>query len=695
MQADAAADSLKPFKDELRPRASPDVDIDEAEDYSDGDFEQLDDRAVLADDEDARHAAIQIQAIHRGNAARQDLRQHKAATQIQAVHRGQTARRALAEQVDALGDNLISTLPQDQDASAMQESAAPERLLGEEDSAARQVNTPPELEPTAVSDLGEDEGEAARKIQAVQRGRAARQAVGNLRQEQDEVAKQTGAAVRIQAARRGQQTRTEQAEQQVAAARIQAVQRGKAVRRQLVQSGEGDETMAAEVDVDKEPEPELEPEQEKEAELELDPELEPEPELEPALAPPSNWVDDDFDDDFADDFGDIDVSNAPDASKFLRGRPLDLAESRDLRQLVLGPGSANAAYDDAWVQGLTFNPSEKVRYGLWQEKGGPCGVLAALQAAVLEQLLHILPPEADDRDAAEERLAPSDTRRQQALAAAIGSVLWRAGQAAGGGATVVLRSESGATANLGKEFEASLVAFSFDAGSREEFDQFLKDRACKTLSVPSGGGVLLFLLSALLSRTVEGVRADMDVATSPLIGGHGYCQQELVNLLLIGHAHSNVFDGVVEMDPNTPPLKGVPERSDLGYLTLFEALNPSHIQVGENYKQPRRPIYVVCSESHYSVLFSTSRETEYLPGAAEIGSFEMHYYDELGRQDEEVIMTLTVDAEALDACAAKDLNDATAAAAAWKENAVPPLELVLQTRWPAARVDWNGTDPIL
>ena len=31
------------------------------------------------------------------------------------------------------------------------------------------------------------------------------------------------------------------------------------------------------------------------------------------------------------------------------------------------------------------------RYGLWQEKGGPCGVLAALQAAVLEQLLHQMP----------------------------------------------------------------------------------------------------------------------------------------------------------------------------------------------------------------------------------------------------------------------------------------------------------------
>ena len=31
----------------------------------------------------------------------------------------------------------------------------------------------------------------------------------------------------------------------------------------------------------------------------------------------------------------------------------------------------------------------------------------------------------------------------------------------------------------------------------------------------------------------------------------------------------------------------------------------------------------------------------------------------------------------------------------WKEQAVPPLELVLRTRWPAAQVDWNGSDPIM
>eukprot|EP01047_Picozoa_sp_COSAG01_P076067 COSAG01_NODE_13236_length_1615_cov_2.883905_3_plen_113_part_00 len=46
------------------------------------------------------------------------------------------------------------------------------------------------------------------------------------------------------------------------------------------------------------------------------------------------------------------------------------------------------------------------------------------------------------------------------------------------------------------------------------------------LTAEDGGGVLLFMLSAVLSRGVAGVRADMDhAAGAPLIGGHGYCMQ--------------------------------------------------------------------------------------------------------------------------------------------------------------------------
>ena len=37
----------------------------------------------------------------------------------------------------------------------------------------------------------------------------------------------------------------------------------------------------------------------------------------------------------------------------------------------------------------------------------------------------------------------------------------------------------------------------------------------------------------------------MDAENSPLIGAHGYCSQEMVNLLLTGQAVSNTFDGQI------------------------------------------------------------------------------------------------------------------------------------------------------
>jgi hypothetical protein len=121
--------------------------------------------------------------------------------------------------------------------------------------------------------------------------------------------------------------------------------------------------------------------------------------------------------------------------------------------------------------------------------------------------------------------------------------------------------------------------------------------------------VVLLMISALLSRGIEEVRSDMDVATNTMIAAHGYCSQEIVTLLLTGKAHSNVFNGTMSGmmtndDGSDMPMKGILNRSDVGHLLLTEALNPGFIEVGSNYKQPRYPIYVICSESHYSVLFS-------------------------------------------------------------------------------------------
>eukprot|EP01067_Filipodium_phascolosomae_P003102 Filipodium_phascolosomae@DN2561_c0_g1_i10.p1 len=101
----------------------------------------------------------------------------------------------------------------------------------------------------------------------------------------------------------------------------------------------------------------------------------------------------------------------------------------------------------------------------------------------------------------------------------------------------------------------------------------------------------------------------MDDRSSVLIGTFGYCQQELVNLMLYGQAVSNVFDGKKLLsegaDPNDPDimaLRGINHQCLCGYLTSLEAMR--YCQVGFNYKYPLFPIWVIGSSSHYTTLFT-------------------------------------------------------------------------------------------
>ena len=70
-------------------------------------------------------------------------------------------------------------------------------------------------------------------------------------------------------------------------------------------------------------------------------------------------------------------------------------------------------------------------------------------------------------------------------------------------------------------------------------------------------------------------------------------------------AVSNTFDYTVTLeggpgDPDTI-LRGVEERADVGLLSLFEHYQST--TVGEHLKTPAFPVWLVCSESHFSVLW--------------------------------------------------------------------------------------------
>lgn len=63
-------------------------------------------------------------------------------------------------------------------------------------------------------------------------------------------------------------------------------------------------------------------------------------------------------------------------------------------------------------------------------------------------------------------------------------------------------------------------------------------------------------------------RLDMDESASCLIAAHGYCSQDLVNVMLTGHAVTNCFNGTQDVAGKL--CKGVQQPSQLGFLSLFE-----------------------------------------------------------------------------------------------------------------------------
>ncbi|XP_026161420.1 probable ubiquitin carboxyl-terminal hydrolase MINDY-4 isoform X2 [Mastacembelus armatus] len=292
----------------------------------------------------------------------------------------------------------------------------------------------------------------------------------------------------------------------------------------------------------------------------------PEAETCPAASGLSEMVLDDVDDD--DDLRDLSKVSFERtvAEPSCRGRPMDQHRAAELKTLLLG-SSLNCFSVEWRNQGFTFSETHDLRYGIVQKKGGPCGVLASIQAFVLKNLLF-------EKVGGLQRLRPSSTCRRKCLVLATAEILWRAGEEKQ--ATLAVNSGRNHFTPAGHYksegvFE-KITCFTVD--SIKDL-QSLVEQHIEQFETGALGCVLL-TISAVLSRSVEKVREDMDVPTTTLVGAHGYCTQELVNLFLCGRAVSNVFDDDMELDSgnaNMTLLKGIKGHCDIGLLSLFEHYN--------------------------------------------------------------------------------------------------------------------------
>lgn len=215
---------------------------------------------------------------------------------------------------------------------------------------------------------------------------------------------------------------------------------------------------------------------------------------------------------------------------------------------------------------------------LVQNRGGPCGVLAAVQAHVV---LH------------DKFLSPGSSM-EQCLKLAVFGILHRA--SAEGSVVLAKRSQTG-------EFSPNDPVELVECKSLEdvEFQQ------SEMFDPSSLAGIMVFVLSLLFTKSLAKVREEMDDSEAKLTGRFGHCGQEVLNLILTGRGSSQLHDFALQHESGLT-LHGVYSRPQVGLLTQLETYRL--VQVGSFLKNPQFPIWVIASESHFTVLYSEDRNCD-------------------------------------------------------------------------------------
>lgn len=284
--------------------------------------------------------------------------------------------------------------------------------------------------------------------------------------------------------------------------------------------------------------------------------------------------------------------------------------SKEVVDLVWGrpsSGAVSASLFGRWSQGLVFSESE--RTALEQFEGGPCAVIAPVQAFLLKNIL-FNSEGSNWRDISEEeqRTVLCSTLSEILESACLNTPL----------AFHLATWPRAKTTDSHQEPESSQPTDTPTALAAEElgfegFHSVIQKRTLRNVSELREAvlslydtwrnkfGVLLFLYSVILTKGIENIKNEIEDTSEPLIDpvyGHG--SQSLINLLVTGHAVSNVWDG--DRECSGMMLHGIHQQASVGFLTLMESLR--YCKVGACLKSPKFPIWILGSETHLSVFFT-------------------------------------------------------------------------------------------
>lgn len=315
----------------------------------------------------------------------------------------------------------------------------------------------------------------------------------------------------------------------------------------------------------------------------------------------------------------------------------DDQELRQFRNLLWGQNIKLDVFR-RWSQGFEF--SEVEPSALVQRQGGPCAVIAPVQAYLLKILMDT--PNHCLKDMTNEKCKQvliqalcnilekcSDTKfrivslHEEAVEAMESST--SAATDDDGNVNTSADTDDAPEAaheRLPEDFHNSLSVINLE--TIDDVSKYLTENF-RTLTADYG--VLLFMYSVLMTKGFESVTCELSDTSEPLIHNtYGYGSQGLINLMLTGQAVAHVWDH--EEDIGGLKLRGISQQSEIGFITLMEQMR--YCTVGSFYKNPKNPVWVMGSETHLTVLFSHEKRLVSPETSSEVARRVFKSYDPEG-----------------------------------------------------------------
>ncbi|XP_072034953.1 inactive ubiquitin carboxyl-terminal hydrolase MINDY-4B-like [Amphiura filiformis] len=382
--------------------------------------------------------------------------------------------------------------------------------------------------------------------------------------------------------------------------------------------------------------------------------------------------------------GDSTKANGP-------GNSINMEIAQGLKRVLFG--SRPFLFCDEWSRSHLQWQHQRGQfpYGLFCPKDKSRGIVMVIQAHILKHLLFDNMDSQDNREqiSSAMQVKPSELERRNTIISSLADILWRAGNATKAVVVIQHGSMLGPTRSELRRLEHLVSTLrTLEYNSYDQLWTCLKKRIDQFTN-HEGGGILLFLYSLILSRSINKVENDLQGDT--LLTHTDQCALPLISLTLTGSATPYLFNGDLVYDikgqPLPEPLRGIKERCEIGLLLVERnrLLSKDKKQVGSMLKTPIFPIWITYLNGRYSILFCLNGNLNRDWRIEHC--FTLHYFNGQSEQTKET--KLTVDSRMCSFEAAPTISKHS------EEKTIPLVEECILTRWSGAKVNWNGSLPLV